>query len=165
MVALYSFLWFLLCVLLQVLVFNHLHLMGGIVLIYMVALLRMPVQINRSLQILIGFVCGLLVDIFSNTLGMHAFTCTMIMWMRLPLLHMFIIAEEIKTGSPNMEKLSTPVFVRYALTVISIHTVLLYLIESFTLFNFLPLLLKIVITVVLSFLFVMAIEMATTTKK
>lgn len=165
MVALYSFLWFLLCVLLQVLVFNHLHLLGGIVLIYMVALLRMPVQINRSLQILIGFVCGLLVDIFSNTLGMHALTCTLIMWMRLPLLHMFIIAEEIKTGSPNMEKLSTPVFVRYALTVISIHTVLLYLIESFTLFNFLPLLLKIVITVVLSFLFVMAFEMATTPKK
>lgn len=165
MVAVYSFLWILLCALLQVLVFNHISLMGGVVLIYLIALIKMPVQINRSLQILMGFACGLLVDIFSNSIGLHALTCTTIMWMRLPLLHMYVIADEIKTGVPSMDKLSTPLFVRYVITVIAVHTVLLYLIESFTLFNILPLLLKIVVTAVLTFLFTMAFEMAVTSKK
>ena len=165
MAAFYSVLWILFCILLQVLVFNHLHLYGGVVLIYLLALIKIPVQLNRSLQILLGFVCGLLVDIFSNTLGMHAFTCTFIMWMRLPLLHMYIIAEEIKTGVPNMERLSTPVFVRYVLTMIIIHTVILYSVESFTLFNILPLLMKIGISGVLTFMFTMALEMSVSHKK
>lgn len=163
--ALYSFLWILLCLVLQVLVFNHLHLFGGIVLIYLIALIKMPVNINRSVQILIGFLCGLLIDIFSNTIGMHALACTTIMWMRLPLLHMYINAEDFKTGVPNSDRLSISVFIRYALTIVSVHTVLLYLIESFTLFNIVPLLLKIVITVALTFVFLMALELASVTKK
>jgi len=160
MIAFYSFLWVVLCALLQVLVFNHLHLLGGVVLIYLLALIRIPVQINRSLQILMGFVCGLLVDIFSNTPGMHALTCTMIMWVRLPLLHMFIIKEDIKTGSPTLAKLTPPIFIRYATSVIVFHTIVLYLVESFTLFNFIPLILKILITSLLTYIFVIAFEYA-----
>lgn len=160
MVALYSFLWVLLCALLQVFVFNHMHLFGGVVLIYLLALIRVPVQINRSLQILLGFLCGILVDIFSNTPGMHALTCTMIMWVRLPILHMFIIKEDIKTGSPTLDKLTSPVFIRYSFSLIAFHSTVLYLVEIFTLFNFIPLVLKILITCALTYAFVIAFEYA-----
>lgn len=165
MVAVYSFLWILLCALLQVLVFNHISLMGGVVLIYLIALIKMPVQINRSLQILMGFMCGLLIDIFSNSIGLHALTCTTIMWMRMPILHMYVIADEFSTGVPSMDKLSTPMYIRYAITIIAVHTIMLYMVESLSLFNILPLIIKIVATAVLTFLFAIAFEMATSTKK
>lgn len=161
MQALYSFIWIFVCALLQVLVFNHLNLFGGVVLLYLFPMIKMPVEINRELQILFGFICGLIVDIFSNTPGMHALTCTTIMWLRLPILHLFVVAEEFKAGVPSMLKLSTPVFTRFALMIVSIHCVILYLVESFTLFNFLPLLLKIVISILLTSAFVFAMELAT----
>lgn len=160
MAALYSGLWILLCIVLQVLVFNRLHLFGGIVLLYLIALIKMPFQVNRTLQIVIGFLCGLLIDIFSNTLGMHALVCTTLMWLRMPLLHMFILAEEVRTGTTSIEKLGFSIFIRYVLTLIAIHTILLYLIESFTLFNYDVLLIKILATFSLTFLFALAIEMA-----
>lgn len=160
MAAVYSFLWVLFCIMLQVLVFNHLHLLGGIVLIYLLPLIKMPVQVPRSLQIFLGFLCGLVVDIFSNSIGMHALTCTFTMWMRLPLLHMFVVSDDIKTGTPGKHRMGIPLFARYSFVIIAMHTVVLYLIESFTLFNLIPLIIRIFITVLMTVLFSIVIETA-----
>lgn len=165
MIALYSVLYLVLCLVLQVLVFNHLHLFGGVVFIYLIPLLKMPVGTNRSLQILAGFLSGLCLDIFSNTLGLHALVCTTVMWLRLPILHMFVIADEVKNTVPSVDRLGLPVFVRYILTIISTHSVLLYVIESLSLFNLVPLLVKIIVTIALTIAFTLAIELATSSKK
>ena len=66
MASLYSFIWITVCILLQVMVFDHLHFYGSIVLVYLLPLMKMPVQIGRSFQIFLGFICGLFVDIFFN---------------------------------------------------------------------------------------------------
>lgn len=164
MVVLYSLLWTLLCLLLQVTVFNQLHLFGGIALIYLLPLIKMPVQMNRPLQILLGFICGLTIDIFSNTPGMNALVCTLIMWLRLPILHMFIIADELKTGVPGALKIGLSPYLRYAFSIVTIYTIVLYLIESFTLFNIVPLILHILITTILTMAFAFALEVATLSK-
>ena len=165
MASLYSFIWITVCILLQVMVFDHLHFYGSIVLVYLLPLMKMPVQIGRSFQIFLGFLCGLIVDIFSNSIGMHALTCTFTMWMRLPLLHMFIVSDEIKKGIPGLKKLGLPIFVKYSATVIAIHTILLYLIESFSMLNLLPMLLRILVTFLLTLLFIVAYEFALYNKK
>lgn len=161
MVVLYFLLWTLFCVLLQVVVFNQLHLFGGIALIYLLPLIKMPVQMNRSLQILLGFICGLVIDIFSNTLGMNALVCTLVMWLRMPILHMFIVADELKTGFPSASKIGLLVFLRYAFSIVLTYALALYLIESFSLFNIVPLLIHIIITVILTMAFVFALEVVT----
>lgn len=161
MVVLYFLLWTLFCVLLQVVVFNQLHLFGGIALIYLLPLIKMPVQMNRSLQILLGFICGLVIDIFSNTLGMNALVCTLVMWLRMPILHMLIVADELKTGFPSASKIGLLVFLRYAFSIVLTYALALYLIESFSLFNIVPLLIHIIITVILTMAFVFALEVVT----
>lgn len=159
-----NILWLVLSIVLQVLVFNSLHLFGGIVLVYLLALIKMPVDTNRSLQILAGFLCGLVVDIFSNTLGMHALTAVTMMWMRLPLLHLYINADDVKTGPLSGERLGMQVFIRYAITVIIVHCILLYGIESFSLFNFSSLLLRVVSSILMTSVTAIALEFATLKK-
>ena len=154
----YYFLWVLLAVVLQVLLFNRLSLAGGIVIVYMIALLKMPVEVPRIVQILIGFLVGLMVDIFCNTLGMHALATVTVMFFREPLLHLFYNDPEFKNGSVGMERIGMASYIRYALTILAFHSILLYFIEAFTLFNFLVLLSKIFISIALSLLVAIVFE-------
>lgn len=164
MPILISLFWVFLGLVLQILLFNHLSLAGGIALTYLYMLFRVPVDWNRNAQIILGFFVGLVVDIFCNTPGLHALVCTTTMWLRLPMLHMFIVADDIKNGCPTYHRLGLSIFVRYLAVMLAIHCVLLYTLEAFTLFNFLNLLLKIIVTFILSFGVLLAAEMANDTK-
>ena len=158
------FLWLLASIALQVLIFNQLSLFGGIALVYMIVLLKMPVEVNRVLQIFIGFLVGFVIDVFCNTPGMHSLATVTVMFLREPILHLYIQKEEIKNSRVCMSRLGVSSFVRYALTILLVHALLLYFIEAFTLFNFLVLLSKIIISVVLSLAFCLAFEFATLKK-
>lgn len=158
------FLWVVFAVILQVLLFNHLSLAGGLVLLYVVALLKVPSELNRSLQILLGFVVGLVVDIFCNTLGMHTFAAVTTMFLREPVLHLYFNDPEFKNESVSANRVGAWTFVRYVLSVLIMHTVLLYGVESFTLFNFSVLLLKIFISTLLTLAVAVAIELASLKK-
>lgn len=164
MPILIAFFWTFLGLFLQVLLFNHLPLAGGIVLGYLYMVMRMPVEVNRIGQIFIGFFVGLIIDIFCHTPGLHALACTTTMWLRLPLLHMFVVAEDIKNGCPTYHRLGVSVFSRFLLLVLSIHCVLLYSVEAFSVFNFWNVLFKIIFSILMSFIVLMAAEVANTTK-
>lgn len=162
--TLYSLLWIILAVLLQVVLFNHLYILGGIAIVYLIALIKMPVEISRNLQILIGFLAGLIIDIFCNTIGMHALAATTIMWLRIPVLHLFVNAEDVKDGIPGVNRIGMPEFIRFALTMIVLHSILLYFIEAFTLFNLLVIIMKIIISTILTFCVSIALEFTTLKK-
>ena len=161
MANLICILWLAAGVLLQVLVFNRLHLEGGIVLLYLYLLLKVPIEMNRSLQILLGFVTGLAIDVFCNTPGMHALAASTTMWLRVPALRMYVDAEDFPAGVPSLYGLGPMLFLRYALTLILLHTVVLYVTEAFSLFHPSVLLLKVFISVALTLLTAFAVELAT----
>lgn len=158
MASLIAFFWLIAGVLLQVLVFNHLHLFGGIVLIYLYALLKLPLEMNRNMQIFLGFLSGLIIDIFCNTLGMHALTAGTMMWLRYPLLHAAVSSEELKTGVPGIRKFGWMVMFRYLLSIVSFYCLLYYFIEAFTLFHFFTTLGKILMSTILTLVFAWVVE-------
>lgn len=164
MVFLYSLFWIILAVVLQTMLFNHLQLFGGVIMVYMIALLKIPVDVNRNLQILAGFICGLIIDIFSNTLGMHTLTALTVMFLRMPILHLYINQEDVKTGVPSNSLMGMSSYIRYAITMLSIHCFLLYFIESFTLFNIVAILIKAFISLALTSIAVISLEFATMEK-
>ena len=64
---------FLLLVLAQVLIFNELNFMGFInPMIYVLFFYWYPIRTNRPLFLLLGFLIGLIIDIFSDTLALNA---------------------------------------------------------------------------------------------
>lgn len=151
-------LWFLLCWVAQVLIFNHLAVMGGIVLFYLYVLIKMPVEYNRPLQIFLGFLLGLLIDIFSNTPGMNALTSATIMWMRMPILHLYVVADDFKAGNPGRKTIGQSMYLRFCITMVVCHAILLYLVEAFTCFNFLHMLVKILVSATLTSVAFLAVE-------
>ncbi len=163
-----SILMYILCLLLaivlQVLLFNHLSILGGIALVYVIALLKAPVEINRVVQIIMGFLTGFVIDIFCNTPGMHSLAAVSVMALRDVILHLFNNDPEFKSGTVCVSKIGASTYARFSLSIIALHTILLYIIESFTLFNFPVLLTKVLISVALTFGFCMAFEFASSKK-
>ena len=69
--------WFLLLVFLQVVVFNHVHILGyATPLPYIYALLILPSNTPRWLYLVAGFLLGLSIDTCTNTPGMAAAATT-----------------------------------------------------------------------------------------
>lgn len=63
---------FVLLVLIQVLIFNQLNFFGYInPLIYVLFFYWYPIRENRAIFILVSFLLGLLIDLFSDTLALH----------------------------------------------------------------------------------------------
>ena len=129
--------YFVVFVLLQVLVMNNIHLFGIITpFIYLYTILKFPVDMTRSSVIFISFLLGLIIDIFSNTFGMHAAACTFIGFIRTPLLWRFVDMREVTEGSvPSYKSFGYAKFIQYAFIMVVIHHTTLFIIEAFSFFQ------------------------------
>ena len=91
---------------------------------------------------------------------MHSLTAVSVMALRDSILHLYNDDPEFKSGLVTMQQIGLSAFVRYALSFIGLHCLLLYIIESFTLFNLPVMLVKVLISIGLTFGFCMAFEFA-----
>lgn len=67
----------------QILILNYVHLFGFLnPYLYLMALLLLPFNMPKSLQYIIAFVTGLVIDIFSMSYGIHASASTLIIFLR-----------------------------------------------------------------------------------
>ena len=124
----------LILIVLQVLVFNNIHLFGYItplVIGYMVVCFH---RNTSHTEILIwGFVTGLLFDLFSNTAGMGAASCTLIAMIQPYWLNLLAPRDSADDFTPTI---TTMGFWNYILYVIQQMVVLhgcFYLLDAFTL--------------------------------
>lgn len=81
--ALHRVVWFVVLVLVQTQILNHVHIMGyatPMVFIYYILVLNS--EISRKTILLQAFVLGLCVDIFSNTPGVNAASATLLAFAR-----------------------------------------------------------------------------------
>ena len=70
-------------ILLQILWFNHISLFGKYSpVIYLYPFLIMPVDKDQSANLLLGFLAGLIMDIFANTGGVFAATTVLIIYLK-----------------------------------------------------------------------------------
>lgn len=68
---------------LQVLLFDHLHIgHWGVVMMYVLCLINLPVRTPRWAEMLIGFAIGLMIDIWHASLGIHIAACVAIAFLR-----------------------------------------------------------------------------------
>ena len=147
-------------ILLQVLVMNNIHLFGIVIsFIYIYIILKLPVNISRTSIILISFFTGLIIDIFSNTFGMHAAACTLAGFVRTPLLDRFVDVRDLTEGSiPSVKLFGFIKFVRYAVLIILIHHIALFVIESFSFFQPLLMITRLFTSILFTLLLIFILE-------
>ena len=152
-------LYFVVLVLVQVLILNNIHFLRiATPFLYLYFIIKMPVGSSRDLVVLFSFLIGLVFDFFSNTPGMHAAACTLTGFIREPLIR-FYMGKDLPDGIyPSYKTFGYGGFFRYVLSLVLIHHVTLFLIESLTLFDPLFLIIRIGASVITTTLLICTIE-------
>ena len=151
--------WFVGLVLVQVLMLNNICLFGlATPFIYVYFLLAIDKDIDRIALMLIAFLLGLSVDIFSNTPGVNAGASVLVAFMRPGLLRLFSPRDEYENFEPGIYTLGVWAFIRYAFVTILLHHTVLYLLEAFAFANIGYLLLRSLCSALLTVLLVVAVE-------
>lgn len=148
--TLQNLLRFLILVFIQVFILNQIVLPGDLNAyinpnIYVLFLLMLPIQINRLLLLVICFLCGLSIDIFMSTAGLHASACLFVGLIRPGLINLVISRESNDNNVElSMSGMGIQSFLIYASVLIVVHHFSLMLLEAFNFLHFLNLLLRVV---------------------
>lgn len=115
----------------QVLIFkNAVLFQTAFCFIYIAYLLLLPVETNPLWLMLIGFLMGFFIDMFYDSLGLHAFSCVLIMYVR-----NFWLARLNPQGGydngaiPGIATAGLQWFLVYSLPLIFVHHTTLFFIE------------------------------------
>ena len=140
------FFQFLLFVTLQIVVFNNIFFIGYInPYIYLMFLILLPInKSKKNMYLVIGFLTGLIIDAFENSMGLHAFSCVLLMYVKEPLLLYFV--PQLKNKSQqiipfSLNEYGIPITIFYTCSLVFIHHFTLFLIEAFR-FDLLNILLR-----------------------
>ena len=141
---------FLLLVVLQILIFDNLVLFAtGFCFIYIGFLLFLPISINRVLLLFLGFVAGFTIDIFYDTMGIHAAASVLLAFLRPHVLNLLTPRDGYDTGdSVNLHVMGWRWFLTYAFILIIIHHAAVFFLEiiSFEWYTFVKVLLSTLFT-------------------
>lgn len=147
-------------VLFQVLLFNNMVLWGkGFAFIYVGYLLTFPIELGIIPAMLIGFATGISIDIFSNTLGIHASASVLLMYVRPYLLSILTPHGGYPSGVlPRPSTMGFGWFSTYSIILILIHHTFLFFVEAggFQLFFFT--LQKVILSALFTYSVVMLIQ-------
>lgn len=120
----------------QVLVLNHIHLFDcATPLLYVYVVLRFRRNYPRWGILLVSFLLGLLVDIFSNTPGVAAASMTFLGFLQPYVFAMFLNRDSDEDLQPSMKSLGFAKFFYYAAVLVVVYCAIFFTIETFSFFN------------------------------
>lgn len=128
---------FVVMVLLQVLIFNQIHL-GGFLnpFLYVLFILLLPLSTPRYLVLLLSFAMGMTIDWFSNSPGLHASASVLMGYMRSPVIGLISQKESDQSDYPGLRQTGWSWFLTYSVMLVLIHHFFLFFVEVFSFENF-----------------------------
>ena len=124
---------FIILVLVQVALLNNIRL-GGYVnpYIYVLFVMLLPVRTPKTLLLILCFVCGLTVDVFSNTMGLHAAATVFLGFVRPTILRALSPREGYEAdASPTILQMGLQWFLIYCVVMVLCHHLVLFYVEVF----------------------------------
>jgi rod shape-determining protein MreD len=129
---------FLVLVLTQVLILNNIEL-GGYInpYLYVFFILALPFETHDNLVLVLAFLLGLTIDIFTSTLGIHTSATVFLAFSRKYILKLISPRGGYDFGTaPNLQSMGMSWFMTYAIILVLCHHIFLFYIESFTFSRF-----------------------------
>jgi rod shape-determining protein MreD len=150
---------FILLLIFQVLVLNNIQFLGYInPYIYILFILALPVRIPRWFLLVLAFGIGLTIDVFSNTMGLHAFACVLIAFLRNGIINLFTSIEEGNNPTPSFHTFGVGAYIKYVVLMVLIHHTALFYLEAFSFAHFWITSLKILLSSFLTILLIVGIQ-------
>jgi len=97
--------------------------------IYIAGVLLLPADTDRMYLLLIGFAIGFMVDVFSNTFGMHASATVLIAYLRPFLIHYQMKSRGAERAEVGIRAQGFGAFLGYIFPLILLHHAMLFFIE------------------------------------
>ena len=139
-------------ILLQVLVLDKMHIHQLVhPYIYPLFILLLPFATPGWITLLLGFLLGIFIDIFSDTLGLHAAATVLMAYFRPAVLSIITPNSGYDTDiKPKMGHMGFIWFVTYSAIFVSVHHIAFFMLEVFSLSNFLLMIQRISINIAIS---------------
>lgn len=158
---------FITLVLIQVLIMNKINFYGFLnPYVYILFILLLPFETPGWLLLLLSFTMGLTVDLFSATLGLHAASSVFAGFMRPLIIKMVGEKPEYDiTTQPKLQQMGLKWFMAYAMLMVFANHLFLNMLDVFSFDEFWQTLLRVVISTLATFLFIMLFEYIFAAKK
>lgn len=154
-------------IIVQAVFFNNLILFNSaIALVTVYFIIQLPITISTNWMMTIGFALGLSVDIFQDTAGLCALTCTLTAFVRRGVFHLYAPRDEDFAGRKlSIVSMGVATYLKYALTMVVIYCTLYFAIESLTYMDIGRLATRILASSVFTFIVIYAFDALTVREK
>lgn len=150
---------FVVLVLVQGLVFNHIHLFNcATPLLYIIMVLHFRRNHPRWAVLLWCFMMGLCIDVFANTPGVAAASMTLVGLLQPYLFELFVPRDSADDLVPSVRTIGMGSYFLYVLIIVLVYNLLFFTLETFNFFNWMQWLMCIGGSTVITMVMVMAIE-------
>ncbi len=143
----------------QVVVLDHIHLFGyatPMLLVY--AIIMLPLTTPRWASLLLGFLLGLVSDIFTNTPGVATITLTFVAFVQPMLLSRVVPQDAMEGLSPSLKNLGWAKYLLFSGVLTAVYSLLVVMLENFSFVRPLWMLWNVVGSALLTYLFIITIE-------
>lgn len=125
--------WTILLLVFQILVLNNVYLFGFInPYIYIFVLLILPIDLRPWIGLVAGFILGMTVDIFTDTLGLHTASTVTLAFFRPVILRIISPREGYDADArPDLSEMGFYWYIRYSGLLVFIHHLMLFYLEVF----------------------------------
>ncbi|MBO5720492.1 MAG: rod shape-determining protein MreD [Bacteroidales bacterium] len=147
-------------ILLQVTIFSNIALWGvATPFLFIYLIMKLPVSVSPNKVMTIAFFVGLTIDIFFSTPGVYSLSSVITAFMRKPFITLVLQHEDdYGTMYPSIKSLGIAPFTVFALITSLTFTSAVFIIQSFSLYNPLYLVLKIATSTLFTYILIMAAE-------
>lgn len=124
---------FILFVLVQVVVLNNVQFSTSVnPFLYVLFILWLPIEMNKALVMLLSFLIGLSVDVFSDTMGMHASASIFLAFVRPSILGFLAPRDGYEANQkPSISQFGFSWFLIYSGLCVFLHHMFLFFVEVF----------------------------------
>lgn len=134
-------------VLVQVLILNQVQFSGFVnPYVYILFILLLPLSTPRYAVLILAFFLGLAIDIFSNSLGLHAAATVFIAYARPLVVRLISNREEDRNDYPGLLQNKLSWFLSYVSIMVFMHHFLLFYLEVFSFSHFAGTLYRVIIS-------------------
>lgn len=143
---------FVVLLLVQVLILNQINFSGFMnPYLYVLFILLLPFEIPGWLLLMLAFVMGLSVDLFSGTAGMNAAACVLMAFARPGVITLLSSGKDFEANlKPTIKEMGFGWFFMYSLILVFIHHLLLFYLEVFRFSEFFITFLRVILSTALT---------------
>jgi len=142
---------FILLVLVQVLILSQVQFNGFFnPYVYILFVILFPLNAPRWSALVFAFLLGLVIDIFSNTLGVHSAATVVIAYIRPFILRLISNRDDDRSDYPGLSQNNPGWFFTYVFLMVFVHHFFLFYLEVYTFSHFFISLLRVFLSTIFS---------------